>query len=72
MEPTVCESDNFAMFTESGNNLVRDLVRMAQTYGLDDEVVMGMCAAIAKDYNFAEITDTAVREEIGGHLGWYK
>jgi hypothetical protein len=62
---------NYAMFTEHGNSLVTDLVNMAQTYGLDGEVVMGMCAAIAKDYNFAEITDTAVREEIGCHLGWY-
>jgi hypothetical protein len=68
----VVESDNFAMFTESGNSLVRDLVAMAQRYGLQDNVVLGMMNAIAKDHNFSEITDTAVREEIGCHLGWYE
>jgi hypothetical protein len=61
----------YAMFSESGNNLVADLVKMAKTYGLDGDVVMGMCAAISKDYNFAEITDTAVRETVGSELGWY-
>lgn len=71
-DTTVVESDNFAMFTESGNSLVRDLVAMAQRYGLQDNVVFGMMNAIAKDLNFAEITDTAVREEIGAYLGWYK
>ena len=68
----VVESDSFGMFTESGNSLVRDLVAMAQRYGLQDTVVLGMMNAIAKDLNFAEITDTAVREEIGSHLEWYE
>ena len=68
----VVESDNFAMFTESGNSLVRDLVAMAQRYGLQDNVVLGMMNAIAKDHNFSEITDTAVRESIGDALGWYE
>mgnify|MGYP001301525633 CR=1 FL=1 len=62
---------SFEMFTESGNNLVTDLVKMAKTYGLSDTVVLGMMSAIAKNECFGEITDTAVRETVGIELGWY-
>ena len=60
------------MFTESGNNLVSDLVKMAKTHNLSDTVVLSMMNAISKDECFGEITDTAVRECIGEELGWYK
>jgi hypothetical protein len=63
---------NYAMFTESGNSVVHDLVTMAQTYGFQYNVVIGMIDAIAKNPNFSEITDTAVRECIGEALGWYE
>ena len=62
----------FEMFTESGNNLVTDLVKMAKTYGLSSTAVLSMMDAISKDECFGEITDTAVRECIGDELGWYK
>jgi len=62
----------FEMFTESGNNLVSDLVKMAKTHNLSDTVVLSMMNAISKDECFGEITDTAVRECIGEELGWYK
>ena len=52
----------YGMFTESGSNLVADLVKMAKTYGLTPTVVMRMMHAIAIDERFAEITDTEVRE----------
>ena len=62
----------FEMFTESGNNLVSDLVKMAKTHNLSDTVVLAMMDAVSKDECFGEITDTAVRECIGEELGWYK
>ncbi len=62
---------SFEMFTESGNNLVTNLVKMAKTYGLDDAVVLGMMNVIGNNPDFAEITDTAVRETVGIELGWY-
>jgi hypothetical protein len=62
---------SFEMFTESGNNLVTDLVKMAKTYGFDDAVVLQMMNAIGNNPDFAEITDTAVRETVGIELGWY-
>ena len=62
---------NYAMFTEHGNALVTDLVNMAKTYGLNDVVVMTMMDAIQRQKDFAEITDTEVRECVGGALGWY-
>ena len=61
----------FEMFTESGNNLVTDLVKMAKTHNLSATVVLSMMDAISKDECFGEITDTAVRECIGDELGWY-
>ena len=63
---------NYAMFTEHGNNLVTDLVNMAKTYGLNDNVVMTMMDAIQRQKDFSEITDTEVRECVGCALGWYK
>lgn len=62
---------NYAMFTEHGNALVTDLVNMAKTYGLNDVVVMTMMDAIQRQKDFAEITDTEVRECVGCALGWY-
>ena len=63
---------DYGMFTESGSNLVADVVKMAKTYGLTPTVVMRMMHAIAIDERFGEITDTAVRETIGEELGWYE
>jgi hypothetical protein len=63
---------SYEMFTESGDNLVTDLVKMAKTYGLSATVVLGMMAAISRDECFGEITDTAVREAVGIQLGWYE
>jgi hypothetical protein len=63
---------NYAMFTESGNQLVHSIVEMAKTFGLNDVQVLAMCSAVAKNNDFAEITDTAVRESIGEVLGWYE
>ena len=63
---------SYEMFTESGDNLVTDLVKMAKTYGLSDTVVLGMMNAIGMDECFGEITDTAVRESVGIELGWFK
>lgn len=64
-------TNDFAMFTEEGNNLVADLVEMCKNNNLRDTTVMALMSAIAKDERFAEITDTAVRETIGCELGFY-
>ena len=61
----------YGMFTEAGD-AVENLVSMAKTHGFSDTVVMAMMSAIAKDECYSEITDTAVREEIGCALGWYE
>lgn len=61
----------YGMFSNVGNAAVADLIKFAKTYNLDSGVVMAMMNAIAKDEDFAEITDTEVRECIGCSLGWY-
>jgi hypothetical protein len=60
------------MFTATGNELVANLVMTAKTFNLSDTTVMALMDGFAKDKNFAEITDTEVRECIGMELGWYK
>ena len=62
----------YGMFTDAGNALVENLVTMAKTFDLSDVTVMALMNGFAKDENFAEITDTEVRECIGMELGWYK
>lgn len=62
----------YGMFSSYGDDLVAEIVKMANTFKLDGSVVMSICAAVAKDPNFAEITDTEVRESIGDQLEWYK
>ena len=59
------------MFSEEGNAVVADLVALAKTHNLSYPIVMCMMDAIRTDECFSEITDTAVREEIGEELGWY-
>jgi len=63
---------DYGMFTDAGNELVDSLVEFSKTFGLSDTAVLAMMGAIGKDEAFAEITDTAVREEIGCALGWYE
>ena len=62
---------DYGMFTDAGNAVVADLVALAKTHNLSYPVVMCMMDAIGTDECFGEITDTAVREEIGEELGWY-
>jgi hypothetical protein len=63
---------NYGMFSDAGNAVVADLIKMAKNHSLSDEIVMAMMNAIAKDECFGEIEDTEVREEIGVALGWYE
>lgn len=63
---------NYGMFTKAGNALVADLVQTAKIYSLSREIVLAMMDQLQKDKNFSEITDTEVRESVGGALGWYK
>jgi hypothetical protein len=66
------EPKSYGMFTSAGDRVVGDLVKLAKDHGLSETAVLSMMDAIAKDEDFGEITDTAVREEIGIELGWYK
>jgi hypothetical protein len=62
---------NYGMFSNAGNAVVADLIKMAKNHSLPEKVVMAMMSAIAKDECFGEIEDTEVRECIGSALGWY-
>jgi hypothetical protein len=66
------EPKSYGMFTSAGDRMVGDLVEFAKAFGLSETAVLSMMDAIAKDEDFGEITDTAVREEIGIELGWYE
>jgi hypothetical protein len=63
---------SYGMFTDAGNALVANLVMTAKTFDLSDTTVLALMDSLQKDPNFAEITDTEVRECVGMELGWYK
>jgi len=49
---------NYGMFSDAGNAVVADLIKMAKNHSLSETVVMAMMSAIAKDECFGEIEDT--------------
>ena len=66
------EPRDYGMFTSKGDRMVDALVDFAKTFSLTESQVMDIMKGIAKDDRYSEITDTAVREMIGGALGWYQ
>jgi hypothetical protein len=68
----ITEPRDYGMFTSKGDRMVDALVDFAKTFSLTQSQVMDMMEGISKDDRYSEITDTAVREMIGGALGWYK
>jgi hypothetical protein len=54
----------FGMFTDAGEELMTDVVRLARKYQLNDRSVTMMLQALAENEVFAESTDTVVRERV--------
>ena len=54
----------YGMFTESGNEMIADLVAFANKYQLSDKSVVDALWAIAETEGFAEASDTVVRENV--------
>ena len=54
----------YGMFTESGNEMIADLVAFANKHQLSDKSVVDALWAIAKTEGFAEASDTVVRENV--------
>jgi hypothetical protein len=54
----------FAMFTDAGNNAVASLVTDAKRFGMDWPQVNFALQILARKPEFAEATDTAVREAV--------
>ena len=56
--------NEFGMFTDAGEELMADVVRLARKYQLNDRSVTMMLQALAENEVFAESTDTVVRERV--------
>jgi hypothetical protein len=54
--------NHYGMFTDMGNNLIARVVLTAREFALNEEAVVRILGALAKDEQYSEATDTAVRE----------
>lgn len=55
---------NFGMFTDAGNNAIASLIADAKRLGLEWPQVYFCLQVLARKPEFAEATDTAVREAV--------
>jgi len=56
--------NDYAMYTDAGNDAVECIVKLAIAQNLSWSVVKGLLKALSKDERFSEATDTAVRETV--------
>lgn len=59
---------DFGMFTDTGEELVSELVRLSGTYALSDSTIKALLKAISTEEAFAEATDTVVRDRVFAYL----
>ena len=55
---------NFGMYTDAGNEVVADIVKIAKKHEFDWRMTHSYLCDLAKDGRFCEATDTAVREMV--------
>ena len=53
---------NFGMYTDAGNEVVADIVKIAKKHEFDWRMTHSYLCDLAKDDRFCEAKDTAVRE----------
>lgn len=58
----------FGMFTDTGEEVVSQVVKLACTYALSDTTINQMLVALSNDEAFAEASDTVVRERVFKYL----
>ena len=61
---------DYGMFSEAGEKAVAGIVKFAQEHYLDWAGVEGMLEQLAKKEEFAEATDTVVRENVYITMGF--
>jgi hypothetical protein len=60
----------FGMFSDEGNQAVADVVAFAQKLSMDWTGVLGLLEQLSKKEDFAEATDTMVREIVYDTMGF--
>ena len=55
---------NYGMYSDIGNAIIHDFVKLANKAQLSDRAVYAMLEAISKDEMYAEAMDTVVRERV--------
>lgn len=60
----------FGMYSDAGNQAVADVVAFAQKLSMDWTGVLGLLEQLAKKEDFAEATDTMVREIVYDTMGF--
>ena len=70
METTNINLD-FGMFTHAGESAVYGIIVAAEANNLTPDQVLASLERLAKQPDFSEATDTAVREAVFDALGFY-
>ncbi len=60
----------YGMFSEAGEKAVAGIVAYAKAYKCEWSAVEAVLEYLAKDEDFAEATDTVVRENVYAALGY--
>lgn len=60
---------DFGMMSDAGEDMIYDLVKLANKFMLNDSTVNAMLLAISNEEVYAEATDTVVRERVFAALG---
>lgn len=66
MDPT---ENSHGMFSDAGNEMIKDFIAFARKYQLSDQSVNECLWAISETKGFGEASDTDVRERVFGALG---
>jgi hypothetical protein len=61
---------DFGMFSDTGNDIVGDIVDVAKSYQLNWTATYALLQAVAQDERFGEAMDTVVREYVYDACGF--
>lgn len=60
--------NDYRMFTDQGDALIDDFVKLVDKYQLNDRSIKLMLSAISENETFSEAADTMVREAVFAKL----
>lgn len=62
------DTAEYGMFTDQGNELIDDVIKLANRHQLHDRSINAILLALAENEAFDEAADTVVREKVFASL----